>query len=199
MLFDQSFSCKIQSIHAEFIAHDALQTDRLERYRNIEPESALFLAMQIRLQQSKRILEIGTSTGYSTLCLAHAAQSTQGLVETVEIDNSRIVIAKHYAESLNLSKLITFHQADALDFLTGKVAAKQAYDFILLDAERSAYVDYWDYLAELMTKRGAVLIVDNVLSHADEVQAFIQLVQVDKRFMMTTLNVGAGLLMIVSV
>ncbi len=42
----------------------------LARYRNIEPESALFLAMQIRLKQAKQILEIGTSTGYSTLWLA---------------------------------------------------------------------------------------------------------------------------------
>lgn len=38
------------------------QTDRIQRYRNIEPDSALFLAMQIRIQQSKSILEIGTST-----------------------------------------------------------------------------------------------------------------------------------------
>ncbi len=64
---DANFKNYTQQLYADFSAHDAAQNHRLARYRNIEPESALFLAMQIRLKQAKQILEIGTSTGYSTL------------------------------------------------------------------------------------------------------------------------------------
>lgn len=194
---DQAFIAKMQNIYAAFTAHDALKTERLERYRNIEPESALFLAMQIRIQQSKKILEIGTSTGYSTMWLAHAATATQGFVETLEIDSSRIAIAKHHAESLGLTQYIEFHQGDALAFLQAQQAVNQYFDFILLDAERAAYVEYWQYLPDLIHKNGGLLIVDNVLSHADQVKALIELIQADERFMLTTLNIGAGLLMIV--
>ena len=89
------FQQRMQTLYQQFIAFDALQTERTQRYRNIEPESALFLAMQIRVQQSKKILEIGTSTGYSTLWLANAAQETQGQITTLEIEPDRTAQAQH--------------------------------------------------------------------------------------------------------
>ncbi len=55
---------------------------------------------------------------------------------------------------------------------------------------------YWSYLAELIQVQNGVLIVDNVLSHANEVAEFIQRVEADDRFISTTLNVGAGLFMV---
>ncbi len=193
MGLDATFLNYTQKLYADFTAHDAQQNDRLSRYRNIEPESALLLAMQIRMKQAKRILEIGTSTGYSTLWLADAAQSTHGIVETIEIDQSRIEQAKEHAAKLGLNGLIQFNQGDALQFLQDR--SKQ-YDFILLDAERDAYVDYWTYLPRLLSRRGGVLFVDNVLSHAQDVVEFIRVVKADPRFVSTTINVGAGLLMV---
>nr|MCG4642008.1 hypothetical protein [Bifidobacterium bifidum] len=56
-----TFQQRMQALYQSFIQFDALQANRIQRYRNIEPESALFLAMQIRIQKSKTILEIGTS------------------------------------------------------------------------------------------------------------------------------------------
>lgn len=94
MSLDQHFISKMQDIYAEFSAYDAAQNDRIDRYRNIEPDSASFLALQVRIQRSKSVLEIGTSTGYSTLWLAEAVKSTQGKVDTIEVDLSRIEIAK---------------------------------------------------------------------------------------------------------
>lgn len=89
MSMSEIFQKRMQELHQSFIKFDALQKDRIQRYRNIEPDSALFLAMQVRIQQSKNILEIGTSTGYSTLWLANAAQTSQGHVTTLEIDPAR--------------------------------------------------------------------------------------------------------------
>ncbi|OTG82025.1 methyltransferase [Acinetobacter sp. ANC 5054] len=193
MSLDAAFLNYMQKLYADFTAHDAQQNDRLSRYRNIEPESALLLAMQIRMKQAKRILEIGTSTGYSTLWLADAAQSTQGIVETIEIDQSRIEQAKEHAAKLGLSGFIQFNQGDALQFLQD---CSTQYDFILLDAERDAYVEYWTHLPQLLSRKGGVLFVDNVLSHAQDVVEFIRVVKADPRFVSTTINVGAGLLMV---
>jgi predicted O-methyltransferase YrrM len=65
-----------------------------------------------------------------------------------------------------------------------------------LDAERDAYVDYWNNLQHIIAPKGGILIVDNVISHAAEVQEFIALVQSDARFITTTLSVGAGLFLV---
>ena len=193
MSLDVKFLSYMQDLYVDFSAHDAQQNDRLVRYRNIEPDSALLLAMQIRMQQAQQILEIGTSTGYSTLWLADAAQATQGIVETIEIDAARIQQAKQQASTLGLVPLIVFHQGDALKFLQD---CTKEYDFILLDAERDAYVEYWRYLPQLIRAKGGVLFVDNVLSHAQDVAEFMALIKADQRFISTTINVGAGLLMV---
>ena len=72
----------------------------------------------------------------------------------------------------------------------------QQYDFILLDAERNVYVDYWTYLQKMIHPQGGVLIVDNVISHAAEVESFIELVKNDERFMTMKLPIGAGLFIV---
>lgn len=193
MSLSASFLNRVNELYQGFIKFDSTQVDRLNRYRNIEPESALYLAMQIRIQQSKRILEIGTSTGYSTLWLANAAQETDGQITTLEIDALRTAQAKKYAEELNLDHVIDFVVTDAQDFLQH---SSEVYDFILLDAERNAYLNYWVYLQKMINPKGGVLIVDNVISHASEVKAFIQQVKQDGRFMTTTLSLGAGLFLV---
>ena len=193
MSMSETFQKRMQELHQSFIKFDALQKDRIQRYRNIEPDSALFLAMQVRIQQSKNILEIGTSTGYSTLWLANAAQTSQGHVTTLEIDPARTQQAQQYAQELQLSEMIDFWVGDAQSFLA---KAEQQYDFILLDAERDAYMDYWQYLPHMLHPKNGVMFVDNVISHAAEVQQFIALVKSDERFMSMTLSIGSGLLML---
>lgn len=193
MSMSLTFQQRMQELYQSFIKFDALQHERIQRYRNIEPDSALFLAMQIRIQQSKTILEIGTSTGYSTLWLANAAQNTQGHVTTLEIDPSRTAQAQHYAQELALDDVIDFWVGDAQKFLE---KSTDQYDFILLDAERDAYVGYWAYLKNMIHPQGGVLIVDNVISHAAEVKSFIELAKNDGRFITMTLSIGAGLFMI---
>ena len=192
MHISRSFQHYMQALYQNFTAFDAQQTDRIQRYRNVEPESALFLAMQIHIQQSKEILEIGTSTGYSTLWLAHAVQQTQGRVTTLEIDAARTAQAQHHAQELGLDDVIDFWVGDAEKYLT---KTTQQYDFIFLDAERDAYVGYWAFLQKMLNPCGGVLIVDNVISHAAQVKCFIELIENDPRFISMTLPIGAGLYM----
>lgn len=183
----------MQELYEKFHRHDLKQADRLHRYRNIEPESGRFISMLIRAQQSKNILEIGTSTGYSTLWLAEAARQTQAMITTLEVDAERVAQAKQYATEIDLADLINFKVIDAQVYLE---AEKEIFDFILLDAERDAYVSYWPHLSRLLKAKGGLLVVDNVISHAAEVEEFIALIQQDPRFIMSIVPIGAGLLMV---
>ena len=183
----------MQELYEKFHRHDLKQADRLHRYRNIEPESGRFLSMLIRAQQSKSILEIGTSTGYSTLWLAEAARQTQAMITTLEVDAERVIQAKQYVTEIDLADLINFKVIDAQVYLE---AEKEIFDFILLDAERDAYVSYWPHLSRLLKAKGGLLVVDNVISHAAEVEEFIALIQQDPRFIMSIVPIGAGLLMV---
>ncbi|MFZ7792700.1 class I SAM-dependent methyltransferase [Acinetobacter lwoffii] len=183
----------MQELYEKFHRHDLKQADRLHRYRNIEPESGRFLSMLIRAQQSKSILEIGTSTGYSTLWLAEAARQTQAMITTLEVDAERVIQAKQYATEIDLADLINFKVIDAQVYLE---AEQEIFDFILLDAERDAYVSYWPHLSRLLKAKGGLLVVDNVISHAAEVEEFIALIQQDPRFIMSIVPIGAGLLMV---
>lgn len=126
-----------QQLYEAFQIHDTTKQDRLDKFRNIEPESAEFLAMLVRLQQSKQILEIGTSTGYSTLWLAHAAKSTQGRLISLEIEATRSAQSQQYLSDLNLEDVAELKRIDAQLYLEN---CQQRFDFILLDAERDAYV-----------------------------------------------------------
>ncbi|MFI9457960.1 O-methyltransferase [Acinetobacter sp. NPDC052428] len=183
----------MQELYEKFHRHDLKQADRLQRYRNIEPESGRFLSMLIRVQQSKSILEIGTSTGYSTLWLAEAARQTQTMITTLEVDAERVAQAKQYATEIDLADLINFKVIDAQVYLE---AEQEIFDFILLDAERDDYVSCWPHLSRLLKAKGGLLVVDNVISHAAEVEEFIALIQQDPRFIMSTIPIGAGLLMV---
>ncbi len=65
-----------------------------------------------------------------------------------------------------------------------------------MDAERDAYLGYWKHLARLLKPKCGMLVVDNVISHAAEVEEFIQLIQQDQRFIISIVPIGAGLLMV---
>ncbi|WP_130802450.1 O-methyltransferase [Acinetobacter ihumii] len=191
----REFLLRLSELYDEFQQHDAKQCDRLQRFRNIEPDSAQFISMLIRTQQSQSILEIGTSTGYSTLWLAEAAQATGAHMVTLEIEEKRSQQAKNYAQELKLDSVIEFWTGDAAQYLQQAI---DSFDFILLDAERSYYAAYWNDLQRLIRKKGGVLIVDNVISHAAEVKEFLAIIKQDANFMTTTLALGAGLFMVVA-
>ena len=74
--------------------HDESRSDRLERFRNVEPPTAELLGVLIRATGARRILELGTSNGYSTIWLADAAEATGGTVVSVDVDAERTELAR---------------------------------------------------------------------------------------------------------
>jgi predicted O-methyltransferase YrrM len=90
--------------------------------------------------------------------------------------------------------LVELRVEDAADTLAG--AADASWQLVFLDSERPAYVAYWPELVRTLAD-GGLLVVDNVLSHADEVREFRALVAADARFLEALVPIGAGVLLIV--
>ena len=103
-------------------------------------------------------MDIGGSSGISTIALAAAARQTGGSVVTIEIEPSRQAEAKDTLQSLGLSKFVTFHLASAADVLL----ECQDVDFALIDCEKEDYIRFFDLL-RLSPK--AIVVADNILSH----------------------------------
>lgn len=186
----------LETVYSESRAHDETQTERAACWRNLHPDSAALIALLVRAKQARKVLEVGTSNGYSTLWLADAVRDTGGSLRTLEIDKARKKAARQNLREAKLEDFVRMEVCDAGEFLRDY---SKYFDVVLLDADRSQYTAYWPHLQRILTKPGSLLVVDNVLSHADEVQAFIALVEADKNFSSMVLDIGAGLLLASSV
>jgi predicted O-methyltransferase YrrM len=174
--------------------HDARQDDRLARWRNVEPETAEMLAVLARATKARRILEIGTSNGYSTIWLADAAQATSAQLTSLDVEASRTAIARENLAGAGLDGAADLRTEDAAAFL--RATPDGAFDLIFLDAERDAYVGYWPDLVRALAPNG-LLAVDNVISHAAQVEAFRAVVGADGRVAQALVPIGAGVLLVV--
>lgn len=179
-----------EELYAVSREHDRAQPDRLERYRNVEPETAELLGVLIRAAGARRILELGTSNGYSTIWLADAAQSTGGHVLSVELDPGRTELARANLAAAGLEDRVELRTEDAGAVLAG--ASDGAWEFVFLDAERPAYPGYLPDLVRTLAPRG-VLAIDNVNSHAHELVEFTALIEREPRLTQTVVPAGAGL------
>jgi predicted O-methyltransferase YrrM len=185
----------LDDLYARGREHDEAKADRLDRWRNVEPDTARLLAVLVRALAPKRLLELGTSNGYSTIWLADAARATGGSLTSVEIDPDRAAAARQNLCRAGLEQYVDLRIQDAGIVLAESDDAE--WGFIFLDAERPAYPGYWPDLVRVLTP-GGLLVVDNVLSHADQVAEFRALAAADERVTEALAPTGAGALLIVS-
>ena len=191
---NEELNSLLDDLYASGREHDARQADRLDRFRNVEPDTARLLALLIRALAPQRLLEIGTSNGYSTIWLADAARAVAGSLTSVEIDPARSAMARENLERAGLEDLVDLRVGNAGSVLSGGESGE--WGFIFLDAERPAYAGYWPQLVRVLAPRG-LLAVDNVISHAEELVEFRALVEADDRVTHALVPTGAGVLLIV--
>jgi predicted O-methyltransferase YrrM len=170
--------------------HDRVHADRLERLRNVESHTAELLGVLIRAAGARRVLELGTSNGYSTLWLTDAVQETGGEVVSVDLDTARTELARANLAAAGLSEFVELRCQDAADALGS--SDDRAWEFIFLDAERPAYPRYLPDLVRTLAP-GGVLAVDNVISHEHELVEFTALIEAEPALTQTVVPVGAGL------
>jgi predicted O-methyltransferase YrrM len=170
-------------------ANDGANAERPRRMLNITRDTGEFLAVLVRATVARRVLEIGTSNGYSTLWLASAAGAIGGSVTTVELSEYKIGLAiANFARS-GLASQITLLHEDA-----GRVlqrSADGAFDLVFLDSERPEYPGWWPHLKRVL-RPGGLLVVDNATSHAAEMAPFVALVAADVSFATSLVPVGNG-------
>jgi predicted O-methyltransferase YrrM len=169
--------------------NDRATTDRARRMLNITRDTGEFLAVLVRATRARRVLEIGTSNGYSTLWLAGAARAIGGTVSTVERSEYKIGLAAANFARSGLAPFITQLHDDAGQVL--RRAADGAFDLIFLDSERPEYPGWWADLRRVLAP-GGLLVVDNATSHAEQMAPFVALVRADPAFVTSLVPVGNG-------
>jgi predicted O-methyltransferase YrrM len=170
-------------------AHDGDPANAATRMLNITPDTGEFLAVLVKATGARRILEIGTSNGYSTLWLADAAAPVGGAVTTIELAHDKIEMARANFARAGLDTRITLLEGDAGAMLDSLFDA--SFDLVFLDSKRSAYLDWWPDVRRVL-RPGGVLVVDNATSHAEEMAAFTAAVRADAAFTTTLVPVGKG-------
>ena len=129
-----------------------------ERNMQILPEQGQFIAMLVKILNPKRILEIGTYTGYSSLCMALALPEVS--ITALDKNAEWTKIAKKYWEEADVSNRIQLTIGPALETL--KTFKDQSYDLVFIDADKRNYINYYEEGLRVLSANGIILI-DNVL------------------------------------
>lgn len=111
-----------------------------------------------KILRPKNILEIGTFTGYATLCMAEGL-SKEGKLTTLDVNEDLAYLPKKYFAESEFSNQINFQIQDAKEFLK---ETDEVFDLVFIDADKENYAEYFR-LIKPKTKSGSVVIFDNVL------------------------------------
>jgi len=159
-----------------------------------------FLEMISCMVSPKRVLEIGTFTGYSAICLAKGLLQT-GELHTIEIREEDAKIASGFIEKAGLAQQIKVHIGNAMDIIPN---LGENWDLIFIDADKVNYIAYYELTLPLL-KKGGWIIADNVLFHGqvlekpfkgknpEAIDAFNKHVAKDSRVEVVMLTVRDGL------
>lgn len=174
-------------------SNDAATDDRSRKMLNITGDTGVFLAVLVKAARCKNVLEIGTSNGYSTLWLADAV-GEGGSVTTVERAPHKVAMAERNFQRSGLGPRIEQVVDDAGRFIASRGAGE--YDFVFLDSDREQYVDWWESLQRILAP-GCLLVVDNAISHAHQMEDFTRLVAASDGWLSSLSPIGNGELVIV--
>jgi predicted O-methyltransferase YrrM len=185
----QSFQDLLSELERFGDDNDKTVSERPRRMLNITRDTGEFLSVLIRAMSARRVLEIGTSNGYSTLWLASAARAVGGTVTTVECSDYKISLARRTFGRSDLTDHITLVPEDASRFLERSL--DESVDFLFLDSDRTDYPRWWPHLKRVLRPDG-LLVVDNATSHAEEMAPFIALVRAAADFATSQVPIGNG-------
>jgi len=159
-------------------------------YYNINNPTAELLYFLVKLLRPKRIIEVGTANGYSSIVMGSAARDFGGSVITIERNGRLADSAMENITKAGLMDTVTVYPGSAykvLERLTGE------FDLIFLDATKQEYLGYFERVRDKISVNGLIL-ADNIISHEEELGEFIRKISDDRRFSVSVLPIGNGLL-----
>lgn len=182
ILYDLAKETRLSAEHPEMMSGHMLGT---------------LLRMLVGISQAKMILEIGTFTGYSTLCMAMGLPE-DGKIITCDNDPIMTQIAQRYWDQSHLGKKIDLRMGPALETIE---ALEGPFDFVFIDADKTEYINYWDAVMPKVSSKG-IIVVDNVLASGGvldpstemevAISAFNEYVRYDQRVQRLMLTLRDG-------
>jgi len=169
-------------------ANDARETARPRLMLNITPDTGRLLWILVRLARPQRILEVGTSNAYSTIWLADAARAVGARVVTLEVNPDKARLARQNLTRAGVAEVVEIVEGPAQEALT---RLSGPFEIVFLDADRASYLGYLEAVLPKMPAE-ALLVADNVISHAAELANYLARVKSHPDLFSVTLPVGKG-------
>lgn len=134
-----------------------------EKMLAITRDIGLFYNILLRFSGTRRILEVGTSTGYSTIWFAEAVRGVPGSqVITIEQEDAKISRARKNFHDTGLECMIEMRRGLAAEILCELVAAGERFDFVFIDADKERVIEYFDLSLRLL-RTGGIIGIDNII------------------------------------
>ena len=202
----------IENYACDYSTEESLVLSQLNRETHLKVNLPIMLSGHLQgkilefisyMIQPKQVLEIGTYTGYSAICLA-AGLKENGELHTIDINEELYDMCQSYFEKAGLSKKIIQHIGNAADIIP---RIDCIFDLVFIDADKQNYHLYYDLVIDRLPI-GAYILADNVLydgevllaqeeqsKNAKAIQAFNEKIRADKRVIQVLLPIRDGLLL----
>jgi len=184
---------RVRAVLARLEEEDAREREagvaRELRARQVAPSTGRFLFSLVAPQTDCEVLEIGGSRGYSTIWLAAGVRYLGGRVLSLENDPAKVEAWRQNVSEAGLEDWAELLPGDAFETLP---AIDDVFDVVFLDAEKEQYEELFQ-LARTKLEPAAVIVADNVLSHADPLAAYSQARQADPTLESVTVPLDRGL------
>ncbi len=139
---------------------------------NVPPEDGKLLRLLTEVVKAKRVIEIGTSNGYSGIWFSLALRRTGGTLITYEIDAERAALARKNFKKAKVDDIVILVEGDAHKEIT---KLKAPIDILFLDADKKDYIDYLNKLLPLVRK-GGLILAHNTTNSGEDMQDYIKAV-----------------------
>ena len=163
-----------------------------KEFWNIPRKTGVLINMFIKMMNAQSVLEIGTSNGYSGLWISKALKQTGGKLTTIEFYEKRQSLAIENFKTCNVMDIITPLQGSACDIIRS-FEDDVKFDFVFIDASKREYVDYFNLIKPHLTQK-CMIVADNIISHAEKVQTFVDAIDSDAEFQYEIVEVPGGIL-----
>lgn len=163
-----------------------------KEFWNVPRKTGVMLNMFVKMMNVQSALEIGTSNGYSGIWISKGLKSTGGKLTTIEFYEKRQSIAIKNFEKCGVSDIIRPLQGSACDIIRG-FSSEEKFDFVFIDASKREYIDYFNLLKPYLMPR-VMIVADNIISHAEKVQDFVDAIDSDDEFQYEIVELPGGIL-----
>ncbi len=170
-----------------------------ENFWNLDRECANFLNMLVKINNSKRVLEIGTSNGYSGIWILKALEETKGKLTTIEFWEKRQSVARKNFKLCSPNSVVEAKIGSAfiiLEDLAQEIEnnEREKFDFIFIDANKKEYVKYFSLVDKILAKNG-IILADNIISHYEKVKDYVDTLFNRNDYQSQILELGSGMIL----